>query len=162
MLADRIKELTKLKQVVLFCDMDGVLVEYNIDQKSDIVNNVPKTYFNNRPLTHTINNLKLLGQMPNVTVAILSNCYHKEQRNEKIEWLKIHAPFISQENVHIIVYAEQKFEKSSKDFLKARKISEIIYGKDVVPILIEDNHEIIKATNSILPNTAYHVSEIIG
>ena len=102
--------------------------------------------------------VKNLSKIKNVTIGILSNCYYPEQREDKIAWLNKHTPYIDAENINIIVYSETACAKDEKNNLKANKIKTIT-GYDKV-YLIEDTHEIIKATNKILPNTARHFSEL--
>ena len=161
MLIEKIKKLAENQKVMVFCDMDGVLVEYMTTQKQSIEQNVPNTFLNNRPLKHTISQIRKLRKIKNVELAIMSACWFNEQKQEKLEWLRKHANFFKPENIHIIVYENEVFDKEKKYELKAKKILEIIKDKKVFPVLIEDNHSIIKQTNKVLENCAVHVSEII-
>jgi len=161
MLIEKIEKLAKNGKVMVFCDMDGVLVEYDGMQKHAIETNVPFTYLNNRPLKSVISQIKKLNKIENVELAIMSSCWFDEQKQEKLAWLNLHANFFKPENVHIIVYNNEVFDKEKKHALKAKKILEIIKDKKVFPVLIEDNHSIIKETNKLIKNCAVHVSEII-
>lgn len=159
MLINEIKSIAKTKSILVLFDMDGTIVEYGANEKQDILDNKAHFYFNKRPLKTMLKAVKNLSKIKNVTIGILSNCYYPEQRQDKIIWIKKFIPFIKSENINIIVYSELKFEKHEKDNLKANKIN-TISGYDKI-YLIEDTHEIIKATNKIIPNTARHFSELI-
>ena len=159
MIINEIKAQSKTKAITVLFDMDGTLTEYGIGEKPDIVANKPLFYYNKRPIKSTISIAKKLSQMKNVTVGILSNCYYREQREDKLRWLEKHLPFISKENIHIIVYSEETFEKEQKNYLKVNYIKSHIVNQKIY--LIEDNHKIINATNEIIPNTAYHISTLL-
>ncbi|MBR6779014.1 MAG: hypothetical protein IKM43_02550 [Clostridia bacterium] len=161
MLIDKIRKLAKDNKVMVFCDMDGVIAEYDTTKKHDIRNNVPNTYFNSRPLNHTISQLKKIKKIKNVEIGILSACYFNEQKQEKLQWLKLHANIFEDKNINIVVYENETFTQKTKDLLKVNKILEIVKNKNVVPILIEDNHNIIEATNKVIKNCAVHVSKLI-
>ena len=75
MLIEKIEKLAKNGKVMVFCDMDGVLVEYDGTQKQAIETNVPFTYLNNRPLKSVISQIKKLNKIENVELAIMSSCW---------------------------------------------------------------------------------------
>ncbi len=72
-------------------------------------------------------------------------------------------PFIKEENINIIAYNEIEFLKEEKDFLKGNYLTKKYKNKDINMFLIEDNINIIKATNKHFKNiSCHHVSMIIG
>ena len=146
------------KQLVLF-DMDGVLAEYVVGEEFDIINEVENVYFNKRALTGIVKVAKKLNKMKNITVGILSSCDHLSQVLEKKRWLKIYLPFIKEENIHIVVWDNEKYTKETRCFAKAERI-EKMSGYDKI-FLIEDTHSNIEKTNKKIPNCAHHVSELM-
>lgn len=158
-LIEEIENRSKSENVLVLFDMDGTLVEYGVGEKPDILKNTPGFYLGKLQIPCMMKVAERLSMMDNLTVGILSNCYYKEQREDKLKWLKKFAPFIDNEHKYILVYNELSFEKEEKDFLKVEKIKTIT-GFDKI-YLIEDNHKIISATNKVLPNTAHHLSRLL-
>lgn len=159
---DELKEKTKTQKVKLYFDMDGTCAEYNVGEKNDILTNKKGFYLTKRPLKYILQKMKDFSKMKNVEICVASNCHFKEQKNDKIEWLNKYLPFIKMENINIIVLNEITFKKEEKDFLKGRLIKKTLKD-DEHAYLIEDDHDIIKATNSLnFKNlTACHISTII-
>lgn len=161
MFIDELKTQAKSKKIVLYSDMDGVLVEYGAGEKPLILNNEKNFYLNKRPIFSTINKLKELSDVENIEIGIMSNCYFQEQKQDKILWLEKFCPFIKKENINIIVLNEETYTKETKPYLKVDKILAINEGKEKVCFLIEDNHDIIKHSNKKYQNLAHHFSEIL-
>ncbi|MBE7074735.1 MAG: hypothetical protein E7376_01995 [Clostridiales bacterium] len=161
MLKDEIKHIAKTKKVIIFFDMDGVLAEYGAGEKKLILNNEPNFYLNKRLIKTTANVVMELSQINNVTIAIMSNCYFKEQKTDKIKWLKKHLPVFDESNIHINVLNEINISKEEKPKLKGYEIQKYINGYSNV-YLIEDQHDIIKAVNKNFENiTAHHFSMLL-
>ena len=159
MLPQSIKLWAKTKKVLILFDMDGTIVEYGANEKHDIIENRPNFYYEKRPLKTMLKVVKNLSKIKNVTIGILSNCYYPEQEQDKIKWLHKFVPFVNFNHVYFNVYSTLSFKKEEKNLLKANVIK-TISGFDKI-LLIEDNHEIIKATNNVIPNTSHHLSELI-
>ena len=161
MLIDEIKEKAKTKKVILYSDMDGVLADYGVGEKPLILANEKDFYLNKRKISCTATKLEEISKLENVEIGIMSNCYFQEQKKDKIVWLERHCPFIKKENINIIVLNEEPHTKETKDYLKISRLLSINYNRDVDFYLIEDNHNIISATNKTRPNTGRHFSEIL-
>ena len=161
MFIDEIKKLSTNKKVYIFCDMDGVIAEFGASEKDLILNNAKNLFLNKRPIFTTINKLKEFSQIQNVEICIMSNCHFKEQKEEKIKWLKKYCPFIKTQNINIIVLKEENYTKETKDYLKIHRIKSILKENNCHYFLLEDNHDIIKSTNKIAPMTGRHFSEIL-
>ena len=146
------------KQLVLF-DMDGVVAEYVAGEENLIVNETPEIYFRKRPLRSIISIAETLDKTENISVGILSSCEHYSQIDEKMAWLEKHMPFLHKSKIHIIAWCDGKYTRETRKFAKLDVIKTIT-GYDKI-FLIEDKHDIIKATNLEIPNTAHHVSELI-
>lgn len=146
------------KQLVLF-DMDGVLAEYVAGEEINIINEVPNTYLNKRPIKSVIKVVEQLHKMQNITVGILSSCDHASQVIEKKKWLKKYLPYIDDDNIYIIVWENENYSNETRCYAKLEVIKKI---KDFDKIfLIEDTHKNISATNETIPNCAHHLSELL-
>lgn len=162
MLIDKIKAQAKEKNVAIFFDMDGCIVEYGSGERQLILDNAPHFYFNKRPIKTTLRVMKKLSKIKNVTVGICSNCYYSEQKSDKIAWLKIHTPFLKDENIIVITLKDETYTKETKDFIKGKYISNAMSGKDAIVHLMEDDHGIIKSTLKMYPDIqAHHISELL-
>ena len=146
------------KQLVLF-DMDGVVAEYVAGEEKLIVNETPDIYFRKRPLRSIISIAETLDRTENISVGILSSCEHYSQIDEKIAWLEKHMPFLDKSKIHIIAWCDGRYTRETRKFAKLDVIKTIT-GYDKI-FLIEDKHDIIKATNKAMPGTAHHISEFI-
>lgn len=161
MLIEEIKEKAKTKKVIVYSDMDGVLAEYGVGEKPLILANEKDFYLNKRKISCAVEKFRMLSEIENVEIGIMSNCYFQEQKQDKLLWLEKHCPFIKKENINIIVLNDEPHTKETKDYLKISRLLSINYDKDVDFYLIEDNHNIIGATNKTRPNTGRHFSEIL-
>ena len=146
------------KQLVLF-DMDGVVAEYVAGEEQLIVDEVPNVYLNKRPLKSIITLADALNKESNISVGILSSCEYISQIDEKIEWLNKHMAFLDKSHIHIIAWCDGRYTRETRKFAKLDLIKTIT-GYDKI-YLIEDKHDIIKATNKALPGVAHHISELI-
>ena len=146
------------KQLVLF-DMDGVVAEYIAGEELLIQKEYPCIYLNKRPMKSVISIAEKLQCDENITVGILSSCEFQSQVTEKKDWLKKHMPFLTEPNIHIIVWSDGKYTRETRRFAKSDVIK-TIKGYDKI-FLIEDKHDVIKATNREMPGVAHHISELI-
>lgn len=159
---EKIKEIIdfkNIKNVMIFTDMDGVLVDFDFDVEN-IRNNVNGTFLNKRPVKTTINNLKAISEALNAELYVLSSCLYNEQALEKSRWLKINAPFIKIEN-EIYTIAETKEQRKQ---LKVDHIKEkMMKNNDSLAILIDDTHEILIMARQQLGDNfiPFHVSSLI-
>lgn len=163
MLINEIKEIAKENSVYVFFDMDGVLVEFDTREYEQVKNGEADVFLNKRPIISTKKFAKKLSKIKNVIVGIMSNCYAKVQREDKKVWLKKYMPFIKEENINIISYDEVKFKKEEKDLLKGNYLTNKYKNNTAKIFLIDDNINIIKATNKNFKNiSCHHVSMIIN
>lgn len=163
MLIDLINLQSKTNKVYVFFDMDGVMAEYKSGERKDLLSNAPNFFINKRPINTVISQIKKLGANKNIEICIMSACYFKQQRQDKITWLKKNAPFIKQENIHIVVYEEEVYNQENKYQLKAKKIESLMNNKNAIIYLIEDDQRIIKETIKYNQNIrAEHVSTILN
>ena len=146
------------KQLILF-DMDGVVAEYVAGEEQLIVNETPGIYSRKRPMKSVIKIAKKLSKQENISVGILSSCEHYSQIDEKKSWLERYMPFLDKTQIYIIPWCDGKYTRETRSCAKLDVIKSIS-GYDKI-FLIEDKHDIIKATNKALPGVAHHVSELI-
>ena len=146
------------KQLVLF-DMDGVVAEFIAGEEQLILDEVCGIYFNKRPLKSIIKIAKKLNKKGNVTIGILSSCEYPSQVREKQDWLKKYMPFLDSNNIHIIAWCNEEYTKETRKYAKLNVIKSIT-GYDKI-FLIEDKHDVIKATNKEILGVAHHVSELV-
>lgn len=121
------------KKVKIYIDMDGVVVDYDIGK--------PGNFDKKRPLYTSIDKLKEISFMDNVSLFILSITRKNIGIYEKNIWLDKYMPFIDKNKRFIL--SKEKVSKSSSelkvDFLKNIK------RNDEVIILIDDDPLILKS-----------------
>jgi len=167
MLEQEIIELAKTKKVIVFFDMDGVCAEYGRPGEDKLIrSNAPGYYFNKRPIQSMLETMERISKIENVEIRILSNCYFPEQKQDKIKWLKIHAPFIKLENITVITLNDETYTKETKDEIKGNYIKVLTEGVDAHVRLVEDDHGIIKKSNELLSKLlpcfrAEHISSLM-
>ncbi len=143
----------KIENLGIFVDMDGVIADYRFGEGNNIINNIAGTYGNKRPIKTTINNLKEISKNVKCDMHIISSCLFKEQKEEKIDWIKENIPFINKNNVNIMISKNFELRKE----LKVEKVLEIMKAnKYDYSILIDDTHEILflaikKSEGRIIP-----------
>lgn len=101
-LADDFIEIPYFTNRVIFCDMDGVLAEYQnliTDQWGDIDFVNFEVFRRAKPVKEVIQKLKTFHEN-GYTINILSASPNSICNSEKIDWLKEHVSFIPIENVY--------------------------------------------------------------
>lgn len=151
-------EKYKDKKINIYIDMDGVVADYdaiNFKENKDKDN----VYLNKRPVLSSINVLKEISIMENVTLNILSCTKKDSQKEGKIIWLSKYMDFIKKENINIISREEKNNLKScliKSEFLKAH------YKKDEINISIDDAHDVIKEVEQLNINIIpLHITSIL-
>ena len=121
------------KKIKIYIDMDGVVADYDVGK--------PGNFDKKRPLYTSIDKLKEISFMDNVSLYILSITRKNIGIEEKNIWLDKYMPFIDKNNRFIL--SKEKESKSSSelkvDFLKNNK------REDEVIILIDDDPLILKS-----------------
>ena len=123
-----IKNLTKDKKTVIYCDMDGVIAAYDFGK--------PLEFDKKRPLYTNIKKLEEVSKLDNIELRILSACRIESQIDEKNEWLDKYAPFFTKENRHILAREKYNFIESSE--MKAMYLEQL-NDKEQVIVLDDDN-----------------------
>ena len=138
------------KNIDIYCDMDGVIAEYQIGNFD---------YNTIRPIMTTINNLKYLSNKNNISIYILSICKTNNIVNDKIYWINKYMPFINKDSI-ILLSKEKIHNKESKEI--KRDYLENNINTNNLNIMIDDDINIIKEIrNGIHEINIFHVSSII-
>lgn len=126
------------KNIKLFVDMDGVIVDYDFGE--------PRDYDKKRPLYDSIKKLEEVSKMPNIELFIFSATRMNEGFDQKQGWLDKYAPFFKKEN-RIIISREANNMIASAE-LKAKYLKD--YKRDdSVLIVIDDDPRNLKAIRNL-------------
>ena len=121
------------KNIKIFVDMDGVIVDYTFDSAKD--------YDKKRPLYDSINKLKEISNNPNIELYIFSATRYNEGYDQKQWWLDNYAPFFKKENRIIISREANNMESSSR--LKAKYLKKFKRDDSII-IVIDDDPKNLK------------------
>lgn len=136
------------KIINIYCDMDGVLCEYDIGNFN---------YDELRPMKTSINNIKKLHNYNNINIYILSICKTNNIRNDKIKWMNLNMPFLNNDNF-IFISKEDIKDISSKE-IKLDYLNNNIDNN--INIVIDDDINVIKHLKNNKNLKIFHVSSII-
>lgn len=152
-LVDEFIEIPYFTNRVIFCDMDGVLAEYQnliTDQFGDIDFVNFEVFRYAKPVNEVIKKLKFFYER-GAEINILSASPNSICNGEKLEWLNEHVPFIPLENIY---FAGNKQFKHVllRQLIKKLKIneSEVLVIDDEGPIL--NNYKTL-GVNTIHPSS---------
>ena len=120
----------KDKRISIYIDMDGVIVDYEVGKAFG--------YDKKRPLFSSIDKLKEISKMENVTMHILSISKTNKGVEEKNIWLDKYIPFIENGNRNII--SKEKNPNKASWKLKFEFLNKL---NDDVIILIDDDPSIL-------------------
>ena len=126
-------EKNKDKNISIYCDMDGVLAEYDIGNFD---------YDSIRPLTSTIKKIEDLYKEDNISIFILSICHNDGIASDKIIWFKKHMSFLKQENLIFFSKEDNKYQGISSKEIKSNYLKG--HAKNDVNIVIDDDNSVIK------------------
>ena len=146
------------KKINIYVDMDGVVADYdaiNFKENKD----KDDVYLNKRPVLSSINVLKEISIMENVTLNILSCTKRNNQKEGKIIWLSKYMNFIKKENINLISREEKEFMKAcliKSEFLKNH------YKENEINIMIDDSHDVLKEIENLdLEIIPLHITSIL-
>ena len=137
---EKIKELCKDKETVMYVDMDGVIAAYDFGK--------PLEFDKKRPLYTNIKKLEEVSKLDNIELKILSACKKNFQIEEKNEWLDKYAPFFKQENR--IILSREKYDNELSCNLKAQYFNSIDEDRQV--ILLDDDNNVLKVVSKSVEN----------
>ncbi len=137
--------------VNIYIDMDGVVADYDaISYEKE--KETDEVYLNKRPIFTTINILKRISTLPNVTLNILSCTKYKRQINGKLIWLEKYMNYIDKDKINIISREEKG---NIAPHLIKREFLETKIDNSITNIVIDDSHkvidEIMKINSNIIP-----------
>lgn len=104
------------KKYYIYCDMDGVLADFDAEPHALKRFAVESDFFRNlKPISSNIQALNKLLSNGSVAVRILSASPNKNADRAKKEWLKIYLPNLKKKNIIIMRIGQNK-----KDFIKTQ------------------------------------------
>lgn len=140
----------KDKKINIYCDLDGVLAEYDIGNFD---------YSTIRPIETSINFIKDISKNKNININILSICKNNNIVLDKINWLNKYMPFLNKNN--IILLSKEEYKNISSEELKYNYILNNKNKYDL-NIVIDDDIRIIKYIRENMDDiNIFHVSSII-
>lgn len=137
---EKIKEMCKDKETVMYVDMDGVIAAYDFGN--------PLDFAKKRPLLTNIKKLEEISKLENIELKILSACKKDFQIDEKNVWLDKYAPFFKQENR--IILSREKYDNELSCNLKAQYLNSIDEDRQV--ILLDDDNNVLKVVSKSVDN----------
>ena len=145
-------------KVNIYIDMDGVVADFDaVNYEKEKHND--NVYQEKRPIKTTINILKEISTLPNVTLYILSCTKYERQINGKLIWLEKNMSFIDKDKINIISREENNNEKShiiKREFLKNN------LDNNFINIIIDDSHQVIdEIIYNNLNITPLHITSIL-
>ncbi len=141
----------------IYIDMDGVVADYDVIEyeKHKAEKDV---YLNKRPIKTSINIIKEISTLSNVTLHILSVSKRDFQIEGKQIWLKQNMPFIKKENINII---SRESNNNKPSHILKKEFLEKNINKEHINIMIDDSHVVLdtlKLLNNIIP---LHITSIL-
>lgn len=131
-----IKDLSKDKELVIFCDMDGVIAAFDFGK--------PLDFHKKRPLITNIKTLEKINELPNVELKIMSACRTDSQIEEKNIWLDEHAPFFLKENRNIL--SRESHNNMPSHEMKCEFLSTLNENRQIV--IIDDDILVLRTVHN--------------
>lgn len=104
-----------MKKRVIYCDMDGVVADFNAEKNAVARFKTEKGFFYNlKPIEVNVRAVKELVRYNEV--CILTASPNKRADRDKIKWLKKYMPFIKKENIIICRNGQRKVDFMVSDF----------------------------------------------
>jgi 5'(3')-deoxyribonucleotidase len=99
----------RTKKINIYCDMDGVLADFNAQHNAVERFASEKGFFKTlAPLPKNLYALRVLNQLKNVRVFILSASPNRHADNDKKEWLKKYLPELESDQIIIMRNGKKK------------------------------------------------------
>jgi 5'(3')-deoxyribonucleotidase len=88
-----------MKKIIIYCDMDGVLADFDkVPNAVARYKDEPNFFYNLEPISENVNAIKKLISK-NYLVKILSKSPHEKADSDKRKWLEKYLPEIENENI---------------------------------------------------------------
>lgn len=118
------------RRVVYYCDMDGVLADFNSEPNAVERFEIEKDFFKN--LKPIVENVEALSNMivNGYKVRILSTSPHEQADQEKKEWIKKYLPMVKDKHIIMARPSKSKIEYIKRQ-LRYNAILFDDYGKNI-------------------------------
>ena len=101
----------KEKVIKIYCDMDGVLADFNAQENAVERFTHEKGFFQRlAPFQRNVNAVRFLNQLKNVNIFILSASPNKRADHDKKVWLKKYLPELDNEQIIIMRNGKKKVD----------------------------------------------------
>ena len=99
----------RTKKINIYCDMDGVIANFNAEPNAVERFAVEKGFFKGlKPMRKNLQALRLLNQLKNVNVYILSASPNRQADHDKKVWLKTYLPELESDQIIIMRNGKKK------------------------------------------------------
>ena len=99
----------RTRKINIYCDMDGVIANFNAEPHALKRFAVEKGFFKTlKPMSKNLQALRVLNQLKGVNVYILSASPNRQADKDKKEWLKTYAPEITSDQIIIMRCGKKK------------------------------------------------------
>ena len=132
------------KKHYIYCDMDGVLADFNGQSNALERFRTEKGFFASLfPIVENLNALKVLISRKNCKVRILTASPNEQADKDKITWLENFLPELEKRDIIICRVGQRKV-----NFMKTKK-----------GVLLDDYGRNLKEWNTHKGNSSYQISE---
>lgn len=106
----------KKRVINIYCDMDGVLADFNAQENAVERFAVEKGFFQKlSPMQRNVNALRMLNQLKGVQVYILSASPNRQADKDKKKWLAKYMPELENEQIIIMRVGKKKVDYMKTD-----------------------------------------------
>lgn len=160
-----VEEINKIyqknKEINLFLDMDGTIIELLFDSEEKYLKK--GEYLNKEPIKPIINKIKEINKkFPLIKINIISCSKTKYMIKEKNEWLNKYMPDINPKRRIFLCEETGDYTLKNVNLVKARYIKKSLKDNEIA-ILIDDDIRVLSAAQKIINDRIllFHVTSLL-